>query len=410
MEYALIGETLGHSFSEIIHKKIGFYDYKLCPLPKEKLDSFLKEKNFAGINVTIPYKEAVIPYLDFISPEAERIGAVNTVFNRDGKLCGYNTDFGGMCAALEKGGIKIKGKTVLILGTGGTSKTAMAVCEAMGAASILRASRSKKEGCLSYEEALSHKEIEIILNTTPVGMSPKVDASPISLEGFPKLCGVMDVIYNPSRTALLLDAEKRGIPAVGGLFMLVAQAVLAAEIFSGKKDLFPMAEPIWQDLKRGMETIVLIGMPACGKSTIGKALAELLKTDFLDTDSIIEKEEKKTIPEIFAEVGEAGFREIEARVIRAQREQRGIVLAVGGGAVLREENVENLKRNGRLFFLDAPLSDLQSTKSRPLSSTPEALKQRYEERYGIYCSVCDKKIPITRDLQQNMETILKELK
>lgn len=408
MEYGLIGEKLGHSFSEIIHKRIGRYDYRLCPIRKEALDAFLKEKDFSGINVTIPYKEAVIPYLDEISPEAAKIGAVNTIVNRGGKLLGFNTDFGGMKAALERGGIPIEGKHVLILGSGGTSKTAMAVCEELGAASILRASRSGKGDCILYEEALCRKETEIILNTTPAGMSPNLEDCPIDLSFFPNLCGVMDVIYNPLRTTLLLEAEKRGIPAIGGLFMLVAQAVLAAEIFAEEKNLMPLAEPIDRELRKEMETIVFIGMPACGKSTIGKALAELLKKEFLDTDELIE-EKGTPIPEIFAEKGEARFREIEASVIASQREKRGCILSVGGGAILREENVKNLKRNGRLYFLDAPLSDLQSTADRPLSSSPEALKQRYEERYGIYTAVCDKRIPITRNLEENLRKIQKEL-
>ncbi len=409
MKYGLIGETLGHSFSEILHSKIGLYEYELCPVKKEEFDSFMKSRDFRGINVTIPYKSDVISYLDKISPEAEKIGAVNTVVNRNGKLFGFNTDFAGMKAALEKGRIGIQNKNVLILGTGGTSKTALALCTALGAKSAVRVGRTKKDGSLSYEEALGRSETEVILNTTPVGMHPEIDALPIDLSFFPNLSGVMDVIYNPLKTKLLREAEKRGIPAIGGLFMLVAQAGFAAEIFAEKEDLSSMIEPLFDFILKKQENLVLIGMPACGKSTIGKELANLLGKDFIDSDEVIEKEEKKSIPAIFAEGGEDAFRKIETRVIREIAKKGGCVIAVGGGAILREENVSALKQNGRIFFLDAPLSDLQSTASRPLSSTPEDLKKRYEERYGIYCTVCDKKIPITRNLEENLLKIQKEL-
>ena len=236
MDYGLIGEKLPHSFSKEIHEQLGYYQYSLKELKAEELESFILQKNFKAINVTIPYKQAVMPYLDEIDPDALAIGAVNTIVNRDGVLYGYNTDFGGMKALIEHAGVVMKYKKVLILGTGGTSLTARAVCERMGAKEILRVSRRETDGAITYEQAYAdHSDADVILNATPCGMFPKIFDSPIDITKFPNLSGVIDVIYNPLQTRLILSARERGIDAEGGLYMLVAQAILAAERFLGKK-------------------------------------------------------------------------------------------------------------------------------------------------------------------------------
>ncbi len=409
MKFGCIGEKLGHSFSVEIHEKIGLYSYELWPLEKEKLSHFMKRADFDGINVTIPYKKDVIPYLSALSPEAKLCGAVNTVVKREGKLYGYNTDFLGMKDLLSFGHLSVKGKNVLILGSGGTSRTALCLCESLGAKRVHRVSRSGKDGCLTYEKARELSDTEILINTTPCGMYPKAGESPVDLSFFPRLEGVADAIYNPQKTRLLMDAEASGIPCVGGLYMLVSQALYAAEIFTGITGLCARARGIYEEIKREKENIVLIGMPGSGKSTLGRDLAERLGKEFFDSDTVIEEEEKRTIPEIFAAEGEKAFRDAESRVIRSLSALRGKVIATGGGAVLREENVSFLKSNGRLIFLDAPLSDLTATASRPLSSTPADLEKRHKERYEIYLAVCDERVSVSRNRKENLDLIQKVL-
>lgn len=392
MKYGLIGEKLSHSFSKEIHQQLFDYSYVLKELPKEELAAFLCRREFSAINVTIPYKEAVIPYLDIVDDRARMIGAVNTIVNRDGKLVGYNTDFDGLNALLLHNGIVLKGKKVLILGSGGTSKTAMAVAQYGECACVLRVSRTERDGCITYEQAREyHADARVVINTTPCGMYPNMDESPLNLDDYPQLEAVVDVIYNPLRTKLVLDARAREIPAVGGLYMLIAQAVSAAEHFTGVTVPQERVEALYRRME-SQENIVLVGMPASGKSTIGRRLAEWLNRPFVDTDTLIIEKAHKSIPEIFAEVGEGGFRDLESEVIREISGDRGYIIATGGGAVLRRENVMRLRQNGRIYFLDRSPSLLVATADRPLSSTPEALQQRYEERYPIYSTVCDVKI------------------
>ena len=409
MKYGCIGEKLGHSFSLEIHEKIGLYDYVLKPLAREEVPGFLKKRDFLGINVTIPYKKDVMPHLSEISPEAALCGAVNTVVNRGGRLMGYNTDFLGMKELLAYGKIPISGKKVLILGSGGTSGTAQKLCESLGAERINRVSRSGRDGCLTYEEALRLSDTQIILNTTPCGMYPDLEGSPISLEGFPSLEGVLDAVYNPAKTTLLQDAEKRGISHIGGLYMLVSQAVHAASIFTGREDLLCRIEPIFREMEEEKRNLVLIGMPGCGKSTLGRILARRLGKELIDSDEEIEKETGKKIPALVAREGETAFRDAESRVIRRLSALRGKVIATGGGAVLRRENVEYLRGNGTLNFLDAPLHALTATSSRPLSSTREDLEKRYRERIEIYAESADIRVPVTRDEKENVERIRKVL-
>lgn len=394
MEYGLIGEKLGHSFSADIHSKIGHYDYRLRELPPEGVAPFLAEGNFRAVNVTIPYKTAVIPCLSYVSPEAEAIGAVNTVVNRDGKLYGYNTDFFGLRElVLRVTESKPLAGKVLILGTGGTSRTAAAVVKAMGAKAIT-VSRTAKNGAVSYEEALAeHTDASFLINTTPVGMYPNTEGMAIDPAAFPHLMGVVDAVYNPLRTPLVRRAKTLGIPAEGGLYMLVAQAVAAYGYFFDTDPKTELIDRIYGDMITEKENVVLVGMPASGKSSVGKAVAEALGRPFYDSDEEIVKEAGMPIPDYFATYGEAAFRDLESRAIaRLSAEVKGAVIATGGGAVLRAENVDRLKGNGRLFWLDRSLDRLIPTADRPLSSDCEALRKRYEERYPVYRAVCDLRI------------------
>lgn len=398
MKYGCIGEHLKHSFSKEIHNALADYEYEILEIEKDKLSEFAEKKDFSAINVTIPYKEQIMPHMYFIDEHARSIGAVNTVVNRDGRLYGYNTDFYGMSMLIKHANIDITDKKVAILGTGGTSKTSLAVAKALGAREIIRVSRSAREDAVSYSQLYeNHKDVEIIINTTPTGMFPSIFDSPVDLSCFKKLSGVIDAVYNPLRTTLILESRKRKISAEGGLYMLVAQAVRASEIFIDKSYDDAELSRVYKKIFSEKENVVLIGMPASGKSTVGKLLSEKLGRKFIDTDILIEEKAKKSIPEIFSEYGERGFREIEAEVIREASAITGAVIATGGGAVLREDNVDALKRNGRLYFIDRPLCDLIPTEDRPLSSTKEAIEKRYNERYSIYTLSADVKIDASCD-------------
>ena len=390
MKYGCIGEHLKHSFSKEIHNALADYEYEIREIPVESLDAFMRAKDFLAINVTIPYKELVMPYMDYIDGHAKEIGSVNTVVNREGKLYGYNTDFYGMSSLIEHAKIEIKDKKVVILGTGGTSKTARAVSKALLAKEIVTVSRKARVGCITYEELYQkHSDAEVIINTTPVGMFPNIYDTPVDISEFNNLVGVIDAVYNPLRTPLILAAKEKGISADGGLYMLVKQAVRASEIFIDTKYSEEDAELVFEKIKREKENIVLIGMPASGKTTVGKILAKRLNRQFIDTDDIITLRAKKPIPRIFEEDGEEYFRAIETEVIKECSSMTGTVIATGGGAVLNKNNVSALHENGRLYFLDRPLEELMPTSDRPLASTREAIKKRYEERYEIYRASAD---------------------
>ena len=413
MQYGCIGEKLSHSFSKEIHKGLADYLYELKELAPDELDAFMRAKDFQAINVTIPYKQAVIPYLDDISDKAKEIGAVNTIVNRNGKLYGYNTDFYGLSALLDRNNIALEGKKVLILGSGGTSKTAFSVAKEAGAAQIYRVSRSAREDCITYADALSlHNDAQVIINTTPCGMFPATQQSPIDIAAFEQLEAVADVIYNPLCSELVLAAKQRGLKAIGGLYMLVMQAVKAVELFLGEKVQAERTEQVYRRLLTDKQNIVLIGMPGCGKSSIGKALQILLKRDFIDTDELIAEKAGTSIPEIFAKQGEAGFREIESQVIAEVALQQGLIIATGGGAILQRRNEQALRQNGVLVFLDRPLSELVPTEDRPLSSDYEALKLRYEERYKKYLAAADISISVTaaEGVENTARQVIKEWK
>lgn len=389
MKYGLIGEKLGHSFSKEIHERLG-YDYELCEVAPEALDGFMKAKNFEGINVTMPYKQAVIPYLDEIDEVASEIGAVNTIVNRDGKLYGYNTDFYGMERLFEHAEVDPYGKKVAVLGSGGTSKTAMAVLRSLGASEIISVSRS---GEVSYDDLYeSHGDVEIIVNTTPVGMFPNIWGKPVEINRFDRLSGVIDAVYNPLNTTMVLEAKEREIPAEAGLYMLVAQAIRASELFLNARYPSYMTNVIYDGIRAEKENIVLIGMPSSGKSTVGRILAEKVGEEFIDTDELITKKINMPIKDFFALYGEEKFREVETEVIREIAGRGGLVISTGGGAVLRKENLINLRYNGNILFIDRPLNMLISTDSRPLSSDRMALENLYMTRYPIYSEACDSRI------------------
>ncbi len=412
MKYGLIGERLGHSFSREIHSRLADYSYELCELMPDGVESLLRKRDFCAINVTIPYKETVIPMLDEISPRAARIGAVNTVVNRGGRLFGYNTDYLGAAALIRHAGVTIKDKKVLILGTGGTSKTLGAVASDMGARSVVFVSRRSGEGRVTYDEAYAcHRDAEVIVNTTPVGMFPQNEGCPIDIAEFPALCGVADVVYNPLRTRLVAAAQKRGIVAGGGLYMLVAQAVYASALFRGIDicDVDATTENIYRDVALEKSNIVLIGMPSCGKSTIGGLLAERTGRRLIDTDVLIENAEGRKISDIFARDGEAAFRTLERAAIAECSRQSGCVIATGGGVPLDERNISALRQNGKIIFIDRPLELLSATSDRPLALDREALARRYEERYPIYRASADMIIDNSASAEDAAAKILSEL-
>ena len=410
MKYGLIGEHLKHSYSCEIHPQIADYEYELHEIPPSGLGGFLKKREFNAINVTIPYKQDVIPYLDEISDTAKRIGAVNTIVNRNGRLYGDNTDFAGMLALAKHIGVDMKGRKVLILGTGGASKTGHALAEYMGAQSVYYVSRSGKDGSISYEQAVTeHSDAQIIINATPVGMFPKQDGRPIDISAFPKLEGVIDAIYNPLRTNLILDAQERGIPAEGGLYMLSAQAVHASAVFRDIPLDESLVDKAFKSVKNDKQSIVLIGMPSSGKTTVGRILAEKCGKQLADTDEYIVRKIGMPISDFFAKHGEAEFRKIEKETVAELSATGGRIIATGGGAVLDAENVRALKQNGVLVFLDRRPENLIATDDRPLASRRSALEKLYAERYDIYCAAAELHIDANTTPEAEADAILKEL-
>ena len=390
MKCGLIGRKLGHSYSCQIHHAIADYSYDLWELEPEQLAPFLQKGDFAGVNVTIPYKQQVIPYLDDLSDTARAIGAVNTIVNRSGRLYGDNTDLAGMIALIRRLGLELHGKKVLILGTGGTSKTARAAAQQLGAAEVYRLSRSGREDAVTYEEARRlHGDAAVLINTTPCGMYPAVEGCPLDPVDFPRLEGVVDAVYNPLRTNLVLAARERGIPAQGGLYMLAAQAVYAGALFRGCQAAQADIDLAYRTVLRQVENIVLIGMPSAGKTTVGQLLARRTGKKFTDTDTLVEQRIGMTIADYFRTSGEEAFRAREQETVAEVSAAGGQIIATGGGAILRRENLTALRRNGLLVFLDRPIEQLTATVDRPLASDREALRRRYEERYALYRAAAD---------------------
>lgn len=381
MKFGLLGEKLGHSYSKIIHHQLGNKAYELYEQGPDDVADFLADQHLKGINVTIPYKKEVMPFCQEISPQAERIGCVNTMVRRDGKWWGHNTDYDGFLYLLRRNHVPITGHCFLILGDGATSGTVRAVLEDFEAKKIIQLSRKKAP--FYADVAQFHEEVDYIINTTSVGMYPNVGKTLISLEGFRHLKGVFDVIYNPHRTQLLLEAEERHLITSDGLPMLVAQGVYAAEFFMNKKFPNTVIEELINQIRKEQENIILVGMPGVGKTTVGKRLAQDMKREFIDTDALV-IERVGDIPTYIETVGEKKFREEEAQVIAEVGCRTGLVIATGGGAVLRKQNYYNLRQNGRIYQLDRPLAAL-STKNRPFSQGGiEGLKALYREREPFY--------------------------
>lgn len=379
MKCGLLGEKLGHSYSPQIHGYLADYSYSLFEKAPQELGGFLSNGDFSGINVTMPYKKAVIPYCAELSDCARTLGAVNTIVHRsDGSLVGHNTDYFGFYSMVKKSSLEVEGKKVLVLGSGGASATAVAVLKELGSFVFVISRRGEH----NYNNLHIHKDASVIVNTTPVGMFPNTGVTPVDLSIFDNLEGVLDVVYNPARTQLLMDAEARGLITMNGLWMLVAQAKESAEWFTGRSIDDSNIGNIHQKLRTQMENTILIGMPGCGKSTIGKLVAKQLNKTFIDADEMVVQKAGISIPEIFAKEGEAGFRELETHVLSELGKRSGLVIATGGGCVTQEQNYPLLHQNGTIYWLQRDLSSLP-TEGRPLSQTG-SLENMYKIRLPLY--------------------------
>ncbi len=404
MKYGLLGKTLRHSFSPVIHSCLGTYPYELFEREEHEIEELIKRKDVAGFNITIPYKKTIMKYCDVIEENALKIGAVNTIVKKEGKVFGYNTDFYGFRYQLEKATIDPENKKILILGNGATSQTIETVLYSLGAKEVWKFSRSRER---SFEDLMKHRDGEIIVNCTPVGMYPNNLDSIVDLKDFPSLAGVCDVVYNPRRTALLLQAQELGIRYSDGLPMLVVQAKAAAELFMNKKISDEITEKVIQKLRRKTENIVLVGMPGSGKSTIGRILAEKLSRNHIDTDQEIEKKAGMSIPEIFETKGEDAFRELEREVVFDCGKMTGVVLSTGGGVVLDERNYSPLKQNGRIYFLNRNIEELP-TRGRPLSKGGlSSLRKMQERRMPQYRRFSDLEIK-NEKIDRSVKNILED--
>lgn len=402
----LLGEKLSHSFSPAIHAYLGNYSYELFEVERGQVADFLQNGPFDAINVTVPYKKTAAALCSELSPLAARIGAVNTVIRRaDGTLYGDNTDAFGFLAMAQRAGIDFQGKKTLVLGSGGTSRTACAVIRMQGGEPVV----ISRTGENNYENLHLHADAQLLVNTTPVGMYPHADAAPVDLNRLPKLEGVIDVIYNPLRTRLLQQAEEKGLRCAGGLYMLCAQAARAREVFTGQKIAPEALEKAYQTLLCERRSLVLIGMPGSGKTTVGKMLAEKLHMPFVDTDALIEAQTGRSIPDIFARDGECAFRELEQQVIADCCRTGGQVIATGGGAVLREENRKNLRMNAQTVWLTRPLERLPFH-GRPLSSGFEAIESMYALREPLYRACADVTVDNGGAVEKTVADILAKIR
>lgn len=386
MEYGLIGLPLGHSFSKPIHERLGGYAYELCPVTEREAAALLRSRAFKGLNVTIPYKRFVIPFCDELDPAARAIGAVNTIVNRGGRLVGYNTDFDGFRYLANSLGVSFRGKTTLILGGGATRRTIAAAAHSEGAARILSASRTPGPDCISYAQARGEAGVQILVNATPVGMYPQVDDCPIDPAAFPALEAVLDVVYNPLETRLVQAARALGLPAGGGLAMLVAQAKYAADRFLDTVLPEAPVSSITREIWAQRANLVLIGMPGSGKTSLGKALAKRLGRPFVDTDALVVQEAGQSIEAIFARQGEAAFRDLEEAATARVSKETGQVISTGGGAVLRRANVERLRQNGVLVHIYRPPEQLPTGGGRPLSQSRADNTALWQARAPLYAA------------------------
>lgn len=360
MEYGLIGKTLGHSFSKEIHQSFYDYDYQLMELSEDKFDDFMRARDFKGLNITIPYKKSVMSYCDTISDEGREIGSINTVVNSSGLLHGYNTDYYGFEYMLKSATISLKTRKLVILGSGGTGVMVAYAAERMGASDIIVVSR---EGPYNYGNSSRYSDAEIIINATPIGMYPANGYVPLDINNFNRCVGLVDVIYNPLKTQLVIDAEKKGITSINGLSMLVGQAKYAGELFTGQEDSAEerqlKIEKVVDNMEKKLSNIVLMGMPGSGKSTIGRMLAKRLKREFIDIDEKIEEKAEIPITKIFAKFGEDYFRDLESKVIKENAILNGKVISLGGGSILREVNRDIIRGNSKIIWLKRDISLLQ---------------------------------------------------
>ena len=405
LKCGLLGQKLGHSYSPAIHGMLAGYDYQLFEREPEQLEDFLKNGDWDGINVTIPYKKAVLPYCAELSDTARRIGSVNTIVRRpDGSLYGDNTDAYGFESLVKKSGIQVQGKKALVLGSGGASVTVVAVLKLLGAESVTVISRGGED---NYDNLDKHADARIIANTTPVGMYPNNGQAAVDLAQFPQCEGVLDVVYNPARTALLLQAEKLGIPCAGGLYMLVAQAKRSSELFTGSA--IPDSEigRIEKVLSGQMKNIVLVGMPSSGKSTLAAALGERLGRPVYEADALIEQEADMDIPAIFARYGEGHFRALETEILSRLGKLSGAVISTGGGCVTREENYDLLHQNGIIVWLQRSTEKLDKT-GRPLSLKND-LNEMYQKREPMYRRFADAAVDNNGSVEATLEQILEVL-
>lgn len=403
--YGLLGEKLGHSFSPEIHSMLGNYEYRLFEVEKNELENFIKHGEWDGINVTIPYKKEVMPFLDEISENAQKIGSVNTVVRRsDGTLFGDNTDYYGFLYTVKRSGINFSGKKVLVLGTGGASLAVKAVISDLNAREIISISRSGEN---NYQNIKNHADADIIVNTTPVGMYPKSLVSPVKVYDFTHLSAVFDIIYNPQKTQLVLDAEKLDIPAFSGLSMLVAQAKRASEIFFDKEIDDSVTEKILKKVATDMKSIVLIGMPGSGKTSIGTFLAEKTGREFLDTDEEAEKIVGSSPAEIIKAQGEKSFRKIENEAVKNTCKLSGKIIATGGGVVTNDDNFDAIRQNSTVFFINRDISVLP-TDNRPLSQK-NSLDDMFKIRLPLYRKFCDFEIDGNGTIEEVAQRILERI-
>ena len=404
MQCGLLGRTLGHSYSPKIHSMLADYSYQLFEVEPENLETFIRNGDFDGLNVTIPYKKSVIPYCDELSETAKRLGAVNTLVRRNGKLIGHNSDYFGFMSMVQRSGVSVAGKKALVLGSGGASATAVTVLEEMGA-QVIVISRSGEN---NYDNLEKHNNAAVIVNATPVGMYPNTDHTPLSLEYFPRLECVLDLIYNPANTQLLQQAQQRGISNQNGLWMLVAQAKESAEWFIQNTVSNSLLETVYNAVRASTESIMLIGMPGCGKSTIGKLLAEKLSRTFIDADAVIEERAGISIPEIFAKNGEEGFRKLETDVLADLGKRSASIISTGGGCITRPENYPFLHLNSKIIWIKRNI-DILPTDGRPLSQANK-LSDLYASRKPLYKAYCDYTVDNNSALEETVNQILQLLK
>ncbi len=405
LQFGLIGKTLSHSYSPFLHEQLGDTPYDCYALDEDAFAEFMKNRLFSGVNITIPYKQAAIKYCTNLDETAREIGAVNTLVNEDGALYGYNTDVAGLSLLVRCVMKNLQQKRALILGDGGTARTARYVLKKMGISQMFVASRTPNGDTISYEMAKKLDNIHLLINTTPVGMYPNNGELVISPTYFQHLEGVVDVVYNPAKTTLILEAEKLGIPAIGGLAMLAEQARAASALFLKKEQPLQRTAELCTALWKQTCNLVLIGMPGCGKTSLGRLLAQKMERQFVDMDLLLEEQEGRSAKNIIEADGEAAFRDIESRIAKQVGKQNGQVISTGGGVILRQENIDALRQNGLLIWVDCPLEQLAVGNHRPLSRNINDLKELESQRRPLYENAADVHFHRPPHFQKSIENL-----